>query len=81
MTSQSRVICSQSRKIVKFVKIMAQTFLHCDNMCDLTDVQCMIEKPRPDLLTLSAIFYELSDLYNLLSKAEMRQFGASGTEG
>ena len=36
MTTQSPAIRSQSRKIGKFVKIMAQTFLNCDSMCDLT---------------------------------------------
>ena len=42
----------------------------------------MIEKPRPDLLTLSTTFYNLSVSRNLFSKAEMRLgLGASGTEG
>ena len=41
----------------------------------------MIEKPQPDLLTLSTTFYDLSFSRNLFSKSEMRQFGASGTEG
>ena len=41
----------------------------------------MIEKPRPDFLTLSTTFYDLSVSRNLFSKAEMRQFGTSGTEG
>ena len=41
----------------------------------------MIEKPQPDLLTLSTTFYELSVSRNLFSKAEIRQFGESGTEG
>ena len=40
----------------------------------------MIEKPRPDILTLSTTFYDLSVTRNLFSKCEMRQFGASGTE-
>ena len=44
-------------------------------------LQFMIEKPRPDLLTLSTTFYDVSVLCNLFSKAEMRQFGASGTDG
>ena len=83
MTTQPPAIRSQTRKIGKFVKIMAQTFLNCDNMCDLTVLLASIcyRKPRPGLLTLSAIFYELSDSYNIFSKAELRQFGASGTEG
>ena len=49
----------------------------------------MTEKPRIDLLTLSSSFYDLSVSCNLLSKAEMRQFGhkapthmrLSGTDG
>ena len=44
-------------------------------------LQCMIQKPRPDLLTLSTTFYDLSVSCNIFSKAEMRQFGASGTQG
>ena len=35
----------------------------------------------PEILTLSSTFYDLSDSRNLFSKAEMRQFGATGTEG
>ena len=41
----------------------------------------MIERRRPDVLTLSAIFYDLSLSRDLLSKAEIREFGAAGTEG
>ena len=44
-------------------------------------LQFMIEKPRPDLLTLSKTLYDLSVSRNLFSKAEMRQFGASGSDG
>ena len=29
-------------KIVKFVKIMAQTFLNCESTCDLPDVQASL---------------------------------------
>ena len=35
MTSLSCEIRSQSRKIVKFVKVMAQTFLNCESTRDL----------------------------------------------
>ena len=73
MTSHSRAICSQSQKIVKLEKIMAQTSLNFESTCYLTDVQCMIGKTRPDLLTLSTIFYNLSVSCNLFSQAEMRQ--------
>ena len=41
----------------------------------------MMGKPTPDLLTLSTTFYDFSVSLNLFAKAEMRQFGASGTEG
>ena len=44
-------------------------------------LEFMIEKPRPDLLTLSTTFYDGSVSRNLFLKSEMRQFGASGTEG
>ena len=40
----------------------------------------MIEQWTPDLLTLSTTFYDLSVSCDLFSNAEMRQFGASGTE-
>ena len=40
-----------------------------------------VQKPRPDLLTLSTTFYDLSVSQNLYSKAEIRQFRESGTEG
>ena len=38
MTSQWLAIRYQSRKIVKFVKTMAQTFLNCESTRELTDV-------------------------------------------
>ena len=38
----------------------------------------MIEKKRPDLLALSTALYDLSVSCDLLSKAEMSQFGAPG---
>ena len=44
-------------------------------------LQIMIEKLQPDLLTLSTTFYDGSVSRNLFLKSEMRQFGASGTEG
>ena len=69
--------------MVKFLKNMAHTFLICESTCDLTDVPASMydRKPRPDLLTVSTTFYDLSVSRNRFSKAEMRQFGASGTEG
>ena len=44
-------------------------------------LQFIIEKLRPDLLTLFTTFYDLSVSRDLFSKAEIRQFGESGTEG
>ena len=44
-------------------------------------LHCMIEKLWPDFLTLSTTFYHLLVSRNLFSKAEIRQFGTSGTEG
>ena len=41
----------------------------------------MIEKPRPDLLTLSTTFYDLAVSFNLFSKPENRQIGDSGNRG
>ena len=40
----------------------------------------MIEKWTPDLLTQPTTFYDLSVSRNLVFKAEMRLFGASGTD-
>ena len=51
--------------------------LRVRNIRQMFQFQCLIEKPRPDFLT----FYDLSVSRNLFSKAEMRQFGTSGTEG
>ena len=39
---QSRKICCQSRKTVKFVKFMALIFLTCESTFDLTDVTSSI---------------------------------------
>ena len=36
-------------------------------------LQCLIEKPRPDLLTQSTAFYDLSVSRDRVSKAEMRR--------
>ena len=62
---------------------MAQPFLfmRVRVIRQIFQLQCMIEKPRPVLLTQPTEFYDLSVSRNLFSKAEMRQFGASGTEG
>ena len=42
MTTQSPAIRSQSRKIGKFVKIMAQTFLNCESTGDFTNIPALI---------------------------------------
>ena len=60
---------------------MAQIFLRVRVILQMFSLQYMIETSRPDLLTLSTTFYDLSLSHNLFSKAEVRQFGASGTEG
>ena len=44
-------------------------------------LQIMIEKRTPDLLTPSTTFHDVSVLRNCFSKTEMRQFGASRTDG
>ena len=41
----------------------------------------MIEKPRPDILTLPTIFYDLSVSRNIFSKGEMGKFDESGEPG
>ena len=40
----------------------------------------MIEKRRPDVLTLSTTFYDFSVSRNLFLMVETRQFGASGNQ-
>ena len=47
----------------------------------IMQLQFMIEKPWPNILTLSTILYDFSVSRNLFSMAEMPQFGAAGTEG
>ena len=42
-------------------------------------VQLIIEKPRPDVLTPFTTFYDVSVSSNCFSRAKLRQFGASGT--
>ena len=80
MNSQSRGIRYQCWKIVKFVKIKAQTFLICESKCDLTDVSPSIY----DRKTAARPFDIIHDIIRSLSlvqyfsKAEMRQFGAYG---
>ena len=41
----------------------------------------MIEKERPDLVTLSTTSYFISVSQNLFSKFKMRRMSAAGTEG
>ena len=48
MTSHSRAIRSQSRKIVKLVKFGQLIFLNCKRMCDLTDVLASIYDRKMD---------------------------------
>ena len=50
-------------------------------ICQMFHFRRMVEKPRSDRVTLYNTFYDLSVSRNLFSKAKMRQFGESGTEG
>ena len=59
MTSQSPVIRSQSRKIVK---IRAQTFLNCESPCDLTDVLASIYDRKLELPFCILDFYFAVDM-------------------
>ena len=47
----------------------------------MSQLQFIIAKPPPDVVTLSTTFYDLSVSHNLFSKAEMGQFGAARTDG
>ena len=77
--------CTKVRhlRIVKFVIFESLILSNCESTCDLTDGPASIydkKKFTPDLLTLFTTFYDVSVLFNLLSKAEMCQFGASGNQ-
>ena len=83
MTSQCRAICSQSTKIVKFVKFGPLIFLNCESTCDLTDVAASIYDRKMDARpfdTTNDILRCLSYVQSL-SKTGMRQYGASETDG
>ena len=58
-------------------------FLNCETKFDLPYIPSSFNdrKTTPDVLTLSASFYDLPVSRNLFSKAELRQFGSSGTVG
>ena len=69
MTSQCRTIRSQSRKFVKFVKILAQTFLNCESTCDSTDVSASKYDRKPaaqPFNTIHDIIRSLSLMQSLL---------------
>ena len=66
MTSQSRAIRRQSRKIVKSEKIMAQTFFNYEGTCDSTDVPASIY----DRKTAARPFDTINDILRSLSLAQ-----------
>ena len=66
MTSQSRAIPFQSRKIVKFEKIMALIFLNCESKFDSTDVPSWIY----DRKTAARPFDTIHDILRCLSLAQ-----------
>ena len=64
MTSQSRAIRRQSRKIVKSEKIMAQIFFNSEATCDSTDVLASIYHRKT---TVNRPFDTIRDLLRPLS--------------
>ena len=46
----------------------------------MSQLQFMIEKRRPDILTVCTKFYDFSVSRDLFSNAEMHQFGANGNQ-
>ena len=66
MASQSRAIPSQSRKIVKFLKIMALFFLNCESEFDLTDAPSSIYDRKMD----ARFFDTIHDTLRCLSLAQ-----------
>ena len=90
MTSQSRTIRSKSKNIVKVVKFTFDFLIvRVRVLLQVFQLQFMIEKPRPDLLTPFITFYDVSVLCNLFSKGnvligpkrEPRHMRLSGTDG
>ena len=68
-------------KIVKFVKIMAQTFFELWEYVRFHRCSCCYNRKKnhsPTHLTLFTNFYDLSVSCNLFFKVETRHFGASG---
>ena len=83
MASQSRAICSQSRKIVKFVIFIALISLNIENTCDLTesDVLDLIYDRKTVARRFDTPRHSTIYQSRAISKAEKRKFGAAGTEG
>ena len=82
MTSQSGAIRYQRRKIVKFVIFWPFLILNCERTCGLTDVPASMYDRKTDARQFDTINDILRSLWrNVFAKAEMRQFGASGTDG
>ena len=71
--SKNREICDINCTLFLIVRVLVNW--------QMLKLQFMIEKPRPDVLTLSQTFYDLSVSCNLFLKTAMRKFGAAGTEG
>ena len=85
MTSQSRsnrIQSSQSNqvKIVKSVILLLLIIWIVRLHVVWQLFQIIIHKRQPDVLTLSKIFYDLSVSRDFFSKAQIRRFGAAGTE-
>ena len=65
MTSHSRAI-SRSKKNLKFVEIMAETFLNCESACNLLDVLASIY----DRKMAARLFDIIHDILRSLSLAQ-----------
>ena len=85
--TRSKILCLLSRaqyalKVTKLWNLwyLWHSFFNYERcvIWELFQLQFMIEKP--DALTLFSTFYDLSVSCDLFSKAEMRQFGASGNQ-
>ena len=72
MTSHSRAIRSQSRKIVKLVKFGPLISLNCKSMCDLTDVLASIYDRKMDARPFDTIHDILRCLCLVQSLLEAR---------
>ena len=78
--AQSTLKVEKIVKFLIFVPLIVFGLMKARVIRQIFKLQLMISKRTPDVLTLFASFYDLSVSHNLFSKAETRDFGASGNQ-